>query len=111
MATTYRCEHCHATIDTSSDAAMIVNIHRRVDDDEWGDSWFSDSAKDTFRFCSQPHLAAYMERETLPPPVRGDEDDEGSVGGALGCFFLGLLAVALLVGAAYGFVALVTSFV
>ncbi|KQY59057.1 hypothetical protein ASD11_05470 [Aeromicrobium sp. Root495] len=108
MATSHRCDHCRATIDTSSDAAMIVNVHRRVDDDEWGDSWFSDSAKDTFRFCSQPHLAAYMGRETLPPPVRGDDGDEGSVATVLGCLLVGLVVVALLVGAGYGFLALVT---
>lgn len=94
-------------IDITSDDALIVNVHRRVAEDEWGDDWFVESAKDTFRFCSQAHLAEYMQRFPLPPPHAGvDDDGEMSFGDWIGCLVLALVLLALLVGAVYGLVSL-----
>lgn len=112
MATTYQCFLCRATIDITSDEAMIVNVHRRIDEDEWGDDWFVDSAKDTFRFCSQAHLAQYMQQYPLPPPNVGvDADDDWTVGDTVGCAVTVLLLVALLIGSVYGLVSLVSDLV
>lgn len=110
MATTYQCFFCRTTIDITSDEAMIVNVHRRIDEDEWGDDWFVDSAKDTFRFCSQAHLAQYMQQYPLPPPNAGvdADDDDWTVGDTVGCAVIVLLLVALLAGSVYGLVTLVS---
>ncbi|MGI9084552.1 MAG: hypothetical protein ACR2FE_04585 [Aeromicrobium sp.] len=93
------CDYCRGTIDTSSDASLIVTIHRRVDADEWGDESFMSGGDDMFRFCSRAHLATYMERTPLPPA----HDDESL--GPLGVIFLvvlGLVMLSLAIGAAYG---------
>lgn len=109
MPATYQCFLCRGTIDVTSDDAMVVNVHRRIAEDEWGDVSFVDAATDTFRFCSQAHLAQYMERFPLPPPNAGvDGDDEMSFGDWVGCAALALVLVALLVGAAAGLVDLVS---
>lgn len=109
MPATYQCFLCRGTIDVTSDDAMVVNVHRRISEDEWGDDWFVDAAKDTFRFCSQAHLAEYMERFPLPPPNAGVvDDDEMSFGDWVGCLVLALLLLALLVGAVSGLVGLVS---
>jgi hypothetical protein len=65
--TSYSCDYCRATIDTSSDLPLIVGVHRRVDDDEWADDTFVSGESRWFRYCSQAHLAQHMARAPLPP--------------------------------------------
>lgn len=90
---TFSCDYCRGTIETATDAALIVGLHRRVDPGDWGDDpdELASGEQLVFRYCSQQHLGAHMERVPLPP-VRIDESI--SAGGMLGC------AVAVLVGAA-----------
>lgn len=110
MAIQVLCDYCRATIDTSSDAALIVDIRRRVDVDEWSDSYFVTGSRDMFRYCSQAHLAAHMQNTPLPPPSEEDDDEDEDLG-AIGCVLLLLFAavvLALAAGAAYGLYQLVT---
>lgn len=110
MAQQFPCDYCRATIDTSSDDALIVTVSRRVDDDEWEDDVFISGVDHTFRFCKQEHLSAYMENTPLPP-LTGEADDDGEDIGVVGCLVMavvGAVLLALLVGAAYGLYQLVT---
>ena len=106
MASEYTCDYCRATIDTTSDESLIVSVHRRVDHDEWGDSDFISGGTDLFRFCSQAHLATYMER-TLLPPARSEDDEELGLIGGLILFLIAVVILLLASGAAYGLYQLV----
>lgn len=102
MANTYTCDYCRAAIDTSSDDSLIVTVHRRVDDDEWGDEFFCSGGNDVFRFCSQAHLASHMERTPLPAAHDDDDEEDLGVVGCLVLLSLALVAIALMIGAGYG---------
>lgn len=75
MPTAYLCHLCRQTIDTASAEAMLVVVHRRLDDDEWGDDEPLGGSRDVLRFCSQDHLATYVSRHPLPPPLPDQDDD------------------------------------
>ena len=109
MPMTFQCDYCQATIDTDSDAAMIVHVHRKVEADEWADTWYSESARTIHRYCSQAHLAAHMQRETLPPPELDEDDSDTTVAEMIGCAVMVLAALALMAGAAYGLLELVSA--
>jgi hypothetical protein len=91
---TFSCDYCRGTIDTSTDAALIVGVHRRVDSGEWDDDAdeLTSGEQLVFRYCSQQHLGAHMERVPLPP-VR--IDDSVSAGAVLGCSVLALVGTAV----------------
>lgn len=90
MTETHLCDYCRATIDTRTDAPLIVAVHRRVDTEEWGDSpdMLASGEQLVFRYCDQQHLSQHMQRTPLPPVRR---DDELPSGGAV----IGFLAVAI----------------
>jgi hypothetical protein len=98
---TFSCDYCRGTIDTFTDAALIVGVHRRVDAAEWDDrpDELVSGEQLAFRYCSQQHLSAHMERVPLPP-VR--IDDSVSPRAVLGCFVGVLLGGAVLALAVYG---------
>ena len=108
MEDTYACDYCRAVIDTASDDSLIVEVRRRVDRDEWGDEDFVSGGRNVFRFCSQAHLATYMERTPLPA-ARSDDDSEdlGVVASCLLSVFFGLVFIALAAGSVYGLYLLV----
>lgn len=108
MASDYTCDYCRAVIDTASDESLIVTVHRRVDDDEWGDDDFISGGTDVFRFCSQAHLTTYMERTPLPAArSENDSDDDSWIVGCLVILPILVILLALAVGAAYGLYQLV----
>ncbi len=102
MASEYTCDYCRAAIDIGSDNSLIVSVHRRVDEDEWGDSDFVSGGTDVFRFCSQAHLATYMERTPLPPAHAEDNEEDMGPVGCLILFLIAVMFLALAIGAAYG---------
>lgn len=101
MTDTFSCDYCRGTIDTSTDAALIVGVHRRVDANEWGDDpdELVSGEQLVFRYCSQQHLGAHMERVPLPL-VR--IDDSVAAGAVLGCFGLTLVGAAVVALTVYG---------
>lgn len=108
MATTYECSFCHVPIDVRSEDAMIVTVHRLVDENEWDDDDFVTGAQDTFRFCSQAHLAEHARTVPLPPPeLEDDEDEDLTWAERIGCAASIAVLAALLLGATFGFVSLV----
>jgi hypothetical protein len=106
VATTYRCSFCGSTIDVGSKESMIVTVHRLVDENEWDDDDYVTGAKDTFRFCSQAHLAEHARTVPLPPP-QVEEDDQMTWGERVGCAASLLVLLALVLGAFYGFASMV----
>ena len=110
MGITATCDYCRATIDTSSDDALIVEVRRRVDADEWGDSFIVSGGRDIFRFCSQAHLATYMERTPLPVARSEDDNDDDEESWIVACFVIlpiVVILIGLAVGAAFGLYQLV----
>lgn len=101
MTDTFSCDYCRATIDTTTDTALIVGVHRRVDANEWDDApdELVSGERLTFRYCSQQHLGAHMERVPLPP-VR--IDDSVSAGGVAGCLALTLVIPVIVALTVYG---------
>ncbi len=101
MPQTFLCDYCRASIDTSSDASILVGVHRKVPANEWGNDADTLMGGDqlTLRFCSKEHLATYMERIPLPA-ASAEEDISGTE--ALGWLLLIPLALAAVTLAAYG---------
>ena len=93
MTETISCDYCRATIDVSSDTALILSVHRDVDDWEWDDdSWWS-GRQNVFRYCNRQHAAMHLERVELPT---AESPDEGEDGAFLACSVVSVLLVGAL---------------
>ena len=99
MTDTFSCDYCRGTIDISTDEALIVGVHRRVDAEEWGDQpdGLISGQQLEFRYCSQQHLGAHMERTPLPPVAIDDSGDAAAVFGCLTLVLVGTAGIALMV--------------
>ena len=109
MAEAFSCDYCHATIDTTSDAALITRVHRHVDAADWGDDpdLLVSGQHLTLRFCSQQHMGTYMERIPLPAAT---PEKEMTFASAVSVVLLGIVALAAVAVWVYGIVALVRDF-
>jgi len=102
---TFTCDFCGAAIDTSSDASLIIGVHRRIDADDWDsdlDELYSGDHR-VFRYCSQQHLASHMERVPLPPVHIDHNTPTGAVAGCVAASIIGITFVALAVYGAIQF--------
>jgi hypothetical protein len=107
VPTTYPCFLCREPIDTASDEAMLVVVHRLVDDDEWGDDVVLSGSRDVLRFCSQDHLATSVSRQPLPPPVPDQDDDVPRWREALDALVFWAVALGVVACLVYGFISFV----
>ena len=105
MTDTFSCDYCRGTIDISTDNALIVGVHRRVDADEWDNKpdALMTGEQLAFRYCSQLHLGAHMERTPLPSVTIDDSGEVAAMFGCLALVLLGAAGVALMVYGAIQF--------
>ncbi len=105
MTDTFSCDYCRSTIDISTDNALILGVHRRVDADEWDNKpdALITGEQLAFRYCSQHHLSAHMERTPLPSVAIDDSGEVTAMFGCLALVLLGAAGVALMVYGAIQF--------
>ncbi len=103
------CQLCRVPLDIESDATVLAEIYRLAPEASWERRDPDEASGDlqVLHACSQEHLGEYLSRFPLPPAIAPDDVDSLGIAEGIGCALAIVLALALMVGAAFGFYSLV----